>query len=191
MKKIKLEIGVLEYIFKTCRPFLACDDTRPVLKSIKIEVAEKEIKAIACDGYSMTVLTFPNNQEVEAFEFCITPFAMPKNVFETEIEVDEKVITICLLLNDGNRITYTQRVILGEYINWQQVMPETSQDLMIALDSRRISKAISAIRNNKNVVLNMSFKGDGSIMKHAPVKLETSIPDFAKVETIVLPLNVR
>ena len=193
MREIKLETGVLEYIFKTCKPFLSKDDSRPILKYIKFEIEEKILRAIAANGYQMTVVTIEHkNENVERFECCIKPFTLPKKILDTTISVTAKETNITFKLADGNKINYTlQSVPVEAFINWRQVEPETSGDLSFNLNCNLLAQASSAMSITRGTYLKLSFKGDKErgINRSSPIKLETETPGLAKVMSIILPVR--
>ena len=80
MKELKLDSFIVDDLFKGLQPCLAKDDSRPILKWIKVEVEKTKITAIALDGYMMFTHTIDikDNDEEEPYSFFIKPFNIPK-----------------------------------------------------------------------------------------------------------------
>lgn len=188
-KTVNLGTGIIEKIMQVSKAFTATDDSRPILKHILLEIKKDKIRAVACDGWKLSVFDVEyNNPEQEEFNCYIKPFTLPKNIISTDILVDDKKTYITFNLSDGSSITYSNISIVGDYIDYKNVIPEVKQEMSISFNANYLSKVVSAVKDfNGNV--KMYFCGDGKIDKVKPALFKSKITGVGEITSILLPVR--
>lgn len=191
MKEITLNEGLLEKIFSTTKNTIAIDDSRPVLKFIKIEVTDKNIKAISVDGYMLTTFEIPHEQnEVTPFECLVKPFNIPKHSKKVVINAEDKDSAKITIYFGDYQISHIIKQPDAEFINYQSVFPETNQNLSICFDARRLQSLLKGFKGyNRNCCVRFTFCGkDVGIDPIKPAVLEFA-EDGVKTKSLILPMR--
>ena len=172
MKELKLDSFRIEDLFKCLKSCLATDDSRPILKWIKVEVEKTKITAISVDGYMLCTYTIDieDNDEEEPYSFFIKPFNIPKTKSGSEITINcenEKFITITIRpYTSKDTITYSIEQPISEFIKWKQIIAESDKDLSIYFDARRLRDILKGFVNsyvNNMVCLSFRKNKNGTI----------------------------
>ena len=200
MKELKLDSFIVDDLFKGLQPCLAKDDSRPILKWIKVEVEKTKITAIALDGYMMFTHTIDikDNDEEEPYSFFIKPFNIPKTKSGSEITINcenEKFANITVRpYTSKDTITYTIEQPVSEFIKWKQIMVEPDEELSISFDARKLREVLKGFVNNyaNNNMVSLKFrkKENGSgIDKVSIMTLEQKTKVGITKRSILLPIR--
>lgn len=200
MKELKLDSFKIEDLFKGLKPCLAKDDSRPILKWIKVEVEKTKITAISVDGYMLFTHTIDieDNNEEEPYSFFIKPFNIPKTKSGSEITINcenEKFINITVRpYTSKDTITYSIEQPISEFINWKQVMVEPDEDLSIYFDARRLREVLKGFVNNyaNNNMVCLKFrknKNGSGIDKVSSMTIEQKTKVGITKRSILLPIR--
>ena len=106
----------------------AIDDARPVLKGCLFEVGNGNLTVVALDGYKLAKYeTQINSNDIMK---CIVPTRSLNEISKLLITAnkDEKIklnISDNYLMIDDDNTKIISRLILGEYLNYKQVIPQT------------------------------------------------------------------
>lgn len=194
MKKITIDYQNFKNLIKAVKPAISKDDPRPVLKFIKFEVDKSQIRAISCDGYMLQVATLEHGQIVdESFEFLLEPIkqfldstTLPYSTIEIECEENLKTkLTI--------QSYFTQTIVLTtpsgkDYLNWENVFPEVSEDLKITFSASRLIQLLKTCLNNQGYVTFKFCKSDKGI-DNVKATLISHIDENIKKEYVLLPVR--
>ena len=202
MKQITIYSEALEQLFKTLKDSLSKDESRPILKWIKVEVEKNKLTAIALDGYMLSTIQiegmYPNQMCDEDFVFFIKPFYIPKYKAGCEVtfNCDEKqyVVTTVKPVTKKDTLVYKFYQPTEQYIDWKKVMPETSKELKITVDASKLIRVLKGYQNNlvRNNDVTISFvqKESGSgINPIAPMLLEQKTKTGINRQSILLPIR--
>jgi len=134
---------------------VSVDDTRPILKGVKLEVEGNTIKAIALDGFRLALVNKVINNSTNNVNF-IVPTKSLKEIANLLNDTDEAVkINIqknYMMIEIGNTKIST-RLLDGEFINYRQIIPTTFQTSLIINKAQlesAIDKAMLFSRIDKN-----------------------------------------
>lgn len=202
MKQITIYSEALEQLFKTLKDSLSTDESRPILKWIKVEVEKNKLTAIALDGYMMSTIQIdgmhPNEMCDEAFHFFMKPFYIPKYRAGCEItfNYDEKeyVSVTVKPVTKKDTLVYKFYQPTEQYIDWKKVIPETSKELKITVDASKLIRVLKGYQNslvrNNDVTLSFVQKENGSgINPIAPMLLEQKTKTGINRQSILLPIR--
>ena len=200
MRELKLDSFKIEDLFKGVKTCLATDDSRPILKWIKVEVEKTKITAISLDGYMLFTHTIDieDNKEEEPYSFFIKPFNIPKTKSGSEITINcenEKFITITIRpYTSKDTITYSIEQPTTEFIKWKQVMVEPDEDLSIYFDARRLRELLTGFVNNyaNNNMVCLKFvknKNGSGINKLSCMTIEQKTKVGITKRSILLPIR--
>ncbi len=171
-------------ILKTMKDFVSRDDSRPILKNIKLDIRKDKIRAVACDGYKLCVFDINyDHPEQEEFVCYIQPSAIPKGIIEVEIKIDNNKMNTIFRLQNGESITYTKTNIIGEFVDENNVLPPVNENLSVALNATYLSKIASSVKNfNGNV--KVFFNEDA----RKPITFKAKMDSFGEITAIQLPV---
>ena len=202
MKQITVYSEELEQLFKTLKDSLAQDDSRPILKWIKVEVEENKLTAISLDGYMMSTMQIEaiKGSEFgnEKYDFFIKPFHIPKHKAGCEVtfncDTKDYVIVSINPITKKDTLEYKFYQPSAEYIDWKKVLPETSNELKVTLDAGKLIKLLKGYQNNmvsKNMVtLKFVKKENGfGINPISSVLFEQKTKSGIKRQSILLPIR--
>ncbi len=134
---------------------VSVDDTRPILKGVKIEVEGNTIKAIALDGFRLALVNKVINNSTNNVNF-IVPAKSLKEIAnllnDTEESVKINIQKNYMMVEIGNAKIST-RLLDGEFINYKQIIPTSFQTNIIINKSQlesSIDKAMLFSRVDKN-----------------------------------------
>ena len=202
MKQITIYSEKLEQLFKSLKDSLATDDSRPILKWIKVEVENENLTAIALDGYMMSTVKLQAMEAtefgMEKYSFYIKPFYIPKYRAGCEVtfncDNENYIVVTVKPITKKDTLVYTFYQPTEKYIDWEKVLPETSKELKVSLDAVKLIRLLKGFESKdiKNNMVTLSFvtkeKGTG-INPISPVLLEQKTKNGIKKEAILLPIR--
>ena len=154
MSKVSVRTEDLKRMLEKVKRGVSKEEIRPVFNGICIEVKEKYLTLITCDGYKL----FTSCCEIiEGKEFtAISPvFYIPKNADKiTTIEVDEEFIIF-----DFKNERHNLKLIKGEFIDYKSLFNRES-NLKISFDVKYL---LDALKGEKGIV-DLEFSNNRSPM---------------------------
>jgi len=144
---------------------VAVEDVRPILKGVKLEIANNKITAVALDGYRLAVVKkeiVGSNAEFS----CIVP-ARSLNEISKLLDDSDDVIRVCVgrnyLMVDIDNTKITTRLLEGDFINYTQIIPtDFSTNIILnkeqLLDSLERASLLSRVDRNNLVKFDISDK---------------------------------
>ncbi len=166
---------------------VALDDSRPILKGCLFEISETNVKAIALDGYRLALINKPIIKTTAQANI-IVPAKSLNEISKLLEDTDEHInvyIQKNFLMVDLNNTKIITRLIDGDFINYQQILPkEFTSTITInksvfeeALDRTAVLSKVD--RNNlvkfdiKDKVLTLTSNSDiGNIKENIGVSLK-------------------
>ena len=146
---------------------VSVDDSRPILKGVKLEVSKDNVTAIALDGFRLASVTKEIKNTTNEINF-IVPAKSLKEIAnllsDSEDEIKVNVQKNHMMVEIENTKIST-RLLDGEFINYKQIIPNSfSTDVIInkAQLENSIDKALLFSRVDKNNLV--KFEINGKIM---------------------------
>lgn len=146
--------------------FSVCqDDSRPALKGILLEVTEREITAVALDGYRLAKCVKPI-EHATALMSAIVPARCAQEIgrlLEDSAELVSVTIQKNYLSADLVHTKITSRLLDGEFINYRQIIPSSFDSvatLPVSQFESGLERAILLSRIEKNNLVRFDIKGD-------------------------------
>lgn len=154
MKKISIATQILKNMLKNVKNAASKAENRPVFKGILLEVEEKELTMVTCDGYKL----FTSNCKLiegDNLSTIIPVFTIPAWADKvTRIEIDDNFITF-----DFGNVKYSYKLIKGEFIDWKNIIRRES-DFSIRFNAEYLKQAFS----NTSGTIELYFKSDRDAM---------------------------
>lgn len=102
---------------------VATDDSRPILKGIKFEVINGEIKLVALDGYRLSIATKKVENSTDDFTFVVPGRCLGEisKMLEGEDSVKVYIHSNNLMLDMEDTVVIT-RLLEGQFINYKQIL---------------------------------------------------------------------
>lgn len=122
---------------------VASEDTRPILKGCKFEVKDGYVKSIALDGYRLAVVKKPIVSTTSNFNVII-PARSLNEISKLLDDSDESVKVFIQknhLMIDLNETRITTRLLDGEYLNYNQIIPSNFNSTLI-LNTQQLQDAL-------------------------------------------------
>lgn len=141
----------------------AIDDARPVLKGCCFEIRDKSIKAIALDGYRLAFVKKPLLESTVNKSIVIPTKSLTeicKFIDDTDEEVKVSLINNFMVLEVNNTRILT-RLIDGEFINYEQIIPKEFASTLIVNKSvfeEAIDRTAVLSRGDKNNLVKFDIK---------------------------------
>jgi DNA polymerase III sliding clamp (beta) subunit (PCNA family) len=134
------------------------DDSRPILKYIKVYVTETKIMAVALDGIKMSRVEMFHGQTVEPFKFLIKPFVVPKDLISAEIEKEGETVNVVMNCRKF-KTTYTFEQPNSDFPDYQKIEQQDKydDDLQISFDAKKLDRRVK------------DFYENGKLQKHRNV----------------------
>ena len=118
---------------------VSVDDTRPILKGVKIEVSKDYVTAIALDGFRVAMVSKPISNYVSDISL-IVPAKSLKEIAnllnDTEETISVNVQKNHMQVEIGNT-TISTRLLDGEFINYKQIIPASFTTSVIINKARK------------------------------------------------------
>ena len=134
---------------------VSIDETRPILKGVKIEVTKHNVTAIALDGFRLASVSLPISTSSNEINF-IVPAKSLKEISNI-LNDSEDLITIKVQKNhmmvEIENTKISTRLLDGEFINYKQIIPTSFTTSVIVNKSQlenSIDKALLFTRVDKN-----------------------------------------
>lgn len=196
-KIITIDSTIIEELFKTTKESIAKDDSRAILKWIKVEIENKKMTAVSLDGYMLSSISIDlNNKIQEPYSFFIKPFYIPKSKQGYQITFDcsdNEVVFVSLKPYTGDTtINYQISQPKQEFINWKQSFPETDENFEIVFSAGYLINILKGFKtnltNNNEVVLCFK-KNENGINKTSPVILKQFTKVGIEKQALILPIR--
>lgn len=132
-KSIKISGSVLnEMVKRTIFAAAQIEGTRPILTGINISVKNGILQFVAIDGFRLAVRK-QKTEINENFEFTATAKAVNEAVKlideeETEVEI---VVGKRMFLFNINGYSFISRLLEGEFVNYEKIVPETYKESIV------------------------------------------------------------
>ena len=165
---------------------VATEDVRPILKGVKLEIAKSQVTAVALDGYRLAVVKKPLVSSTAEFS-CIVPARSLTEISKLleDVEAPIKVYVGRNFLSvDIDSTKITTRLLEGDFINYQQIIPASftttvilnTEQMLDALDRASLLSRVD--RNNlvrfdiADKVMKLSSRSDiGDIKENITIAL--------------------
>jgi DNA polymerase III subunit beta len=109
------------------------EETRYVLNGVCVEIQPKTIQIVATDGRRLAIIKKPHNADIKAVSVIIIPAKTVHELFKVldgEGRVDIK-FTPNQIVFQANNTTIISRLIEGEFPNYQQAIPNKTDNVLI------------------------------------------------------------
>ena len=121
---------------------VATDDSRPILKGIKFEIINKEIKLVALDGYRLSIASQKVNNATDDFTFVVPGRSLSE--ISKMLEGDE-IVKVYIhsnnLMLDMEDTVVTTRLLEGQFINYKQIL-STNFTTTVTINKSQLEDAI-------------------------------------------------
>lgn len=128
IKKSELKQLISKSIFS-----VAVEDSRPILKGCKLEVSGNTVKAIALDGYRLAVVK--KNIVSTTNNFNVIVPARSLNEICKLLDDSDDIVKVYIqknhLMIDLNETKITTRLLDGDYLNYNQIIPSNFNTTLI------------------------------------------------------------
>ena len=122
---------------------VAVEDSRPILKGCKIEVEGDTIKAVALDGYRLAVVKKKVVSTTGKFSIIVP--ARSLNEISKLLDDSDEVVKVYIqknhLMIDLNETKITTRLLDGDYLNYNQIIPSNFNSKII-LNTQQLQEAL-------------------------------------------------
>lgn len=122
---------------------VAVEDSRPILKGVKLEVSGNEIRAVALDGYRLALSK--KNIVNTTSDFNIIVPARSLSEISKLLEDSDELVRVFVqknhLMIDLNATKITTRLLDGDYLNYRQIIPQNFNTTLI-LNKEQLEDAI-------------------------------------------------
>ena len=154
------------------------DAMRPVYNNIKLELRDKKVRVVSCDGFRLAYAEV--SAELTGKGEAIIPlFSIPKYAEEkTNITVSNKYTTIDFGIY---KITYKNNT--GTYLDYEFLFNKREKEYNIGFDATLLKQVLGSFKNSK-----IELKFDAVDNKNAVVI--SDIEDKSK-KAVVLPYKLR
>ena len=122
---------------------VATEDSRPILKGVKLEVENGSVHAIALDGYRIAVVEKPLSRTTASFSVIVPARSLNeigKLLGDSDNQVQLFVQKNHLMVNiDNTKIT--TRLLDGDFVNYKQIIP-TNFTTTVILNKAQLEDAL-------------------------------------------------
>ncbi len=122
---------------------VATEDSRPILKGCKLEVSGDTIKAVALDGYRLAVVKKKIVSTTSNFNVIVP--ARSLNEISKLLDDSDEVVKVYIqknhLMIDLNETRITTRLLDGDYLNYNQIIPSNFNSKII-LNTQQLQDAL-------------------------------------------------
>ena len=112
---------------------VATDDTRPILKGVLFEISEKEINAVALDGYRLALCK--NNVKFTNIKANVIVPAKSLSEISKLLGDGDEIINIYIqknyLMVDLEDTKVITRLLDGEFLNYKQIIPQNFETTIV------------------------------------------------------------
>lgn len=142
---------------------VAVDDARPILKGCLFEINNNEMTAVALDGYRLAMVKTPVASTAKTLS-CIIPaksLSEISKLIRTDTESVDVLISKNHLMIDDGGIKVITRLLDGEFINYRQVIPNSSTTTIIVSKDQLedgLDRASLLARMDKNNLVRFDIK---------------------------------
>lgn len=200
MKKTEISSYMFNKAIESVKGNLATNDSRPILKFIKVEVDEKFINFISLNGYAMTIYKFEHkNENVIPFEFVFKGFKVfvDKNLqYKVSIELlENNILKINYIDKEDYKVEKVFNQAMGEYINWKKILTDNKDEENISISFNK-NFLLNSLKSHKadTVTLKISATDKAldnyfSTTKLKPIFINSTGLLGEQTETMVLPVR--
>lgn len=121
---------------------VALDDSRPILKGVKFEIINNEIKLVALDGYRLSIASNRVLNSTNDFTFVVPARCLGEisKMIEGEEEIKVYIHSNNLMLDMGDTVIIT-RLLEGQFINYKQII-STNFTTTVTINKSQLEDAI-------------------------------------------------
>lgn len=141
---------------------VAQDDSRPILKGVKFEIVDKEIKLVALDGYRLSIASNKVVNTTDDFTFVVPSRCLGEisKMLEGEDLVRVFIHANNLMLDMGGTVV-TTRLLEGQFINYKQIL-STNFTTIVTINKSQLEDAIERAsilsKTDKNNLVKFDIK---------------------------------
>ena len=178
-ERISIGAEILDRMIRRTVYAVAKDETRPVLSGILWELGKDEMSMVGTDGHRLARMAVKGNFGIkEPMGVIIPPKALNQvlklldGVDEISIAVDKAFVGFFV----GDTVIYSRR-IEGTFPNYQKVIPENNQNILVAdrLELMSATKRVSLLADSKTHKIKIYLGKEG-------LKLTASTPELGEAE---------
>ncbi len=141
---------------------VAVDDSRPILKGVLFDIDNKELNAVALDGYRLARI---KKMIVSNIKKSIVVPARSLNEISKLIDDGEEIINVYLddqtIMIDLGDTKVTSRLLEGDYMNYKQIIPVNYETFVIANKEQLVEaleRATLLLRSAQNNYVKLDIK---------------------------------
>lgn len=158
--------GITKKDFKTvvnkCIFSVALDDSRPILKGVLFDIVNKELNAVALDGYRLARI---KKNIVSTIKKSIVVPARSLSEISKLIEETDEVINVYIdentIMIDLGDTKITSRLLEGDYMNYKQIIPANYETFVIVNRDQfveALERATLLLRSAQNNFVKLDIK---------------------------------
>lgn len=167
-KKVQTDtyFGITKKDFKLlvnkCIFSVALEDSRPILKGVLFDIDNKELNAVALDGYRLAKVKKPIVSEMK--KSIVVP-SRSLNEISKLIDENEEVINVYIdeytIMIDLGDTKITSRLLEGDYMNYKQIIPVNYETFVIVNKEQfeqALERATLLLRSTQNNYVKFDIK---------------------------------
>ncbi len=168
---------------------VAVDETRPILKGCKIEIENKEITAVALDGYRLALCKKKLVNATNDMSFIVPARTLREiaGLLEDSEETVKIYVSANNIMMELDNVKITSRLLEGEFINYKQIIP-TNFTSSVIINKEQLENAIERASLLSKVERNNLIKFDIN-EKVMVLTGRSEITDFKEKITVSLKGN--
>ena len=158
--------GITKRDFKTvvnkCIFSVALDDSRPILKGVLFDIANKELNAVALDGYRLARI---KKSIVSTIKKSIVVPARSLTEISRLIDETDEIINVYIdentIMIDLGDTKITSRLLEGDYMNYKQIIPANYETFVIVNRDQfveALERATLLLRSAQNNFVKLDIK---------------------------------
>lgn len=121
---------------------IATDDSRPILKGVKFEIIDKDIKLVALDGYRLSISSNKVENSTSDFTFVVPGRCLGEI---SRMMDGEEIVKVYIHSNnmmvDMEDTVITTRLLEGQFINYKQIL-STNFATTVTINKSQLEDAI-------------------------------------------------
>ncbi len=158
--------GITKKDFKTvvskCIFSVAMEDSRPILKGMLFDIDNKELNAVALDGYRLARIRKPIVSNIK--KSIVVP-ARSLNEISKLIDENDEIINVYIdeftIMIDLGDTKITSRLLEGDYMNYKQIIPVNYETFVIVNRGQfveALERATLLLRSAQNNFVKLDIK---------------------------------
>lgn len=193
--------GITKKDFKTvvskCIFSVAVEDSRPILKGVLFDIDNKELNAVALDGYRLARI---KKNIVSSIKKSIVVPARSLNEISKLIDETDEIINVYIddytIMIDLGDTKVTSRLLEGDYMNYKQIIPVNYETFVIVNKDQiveALERATLLLRSAQNNFVKFDIKENNiCITSNSEIgNVKENIPVTVAGKDLLISFNPR